>query len=378
MKQEKIVDALGLADEKFIKEADEFRQGIKRGKRKYAALIAAACICVVAVAAVLGVSYGGGNADTDNLPKISIDGLTDGGMGYEGWLLKDISEWFSQKKVVRFETLPVYSGDEYAVETGNAKGLSEEELNSVIDDAVHRLGIPEAECEREYEYASGIYGEVEEDYIYAVTAQISGGRIRAFGKGGFSVIFDDGETVPAEWSDEQIAEYFAEKYKCLLDTDKVVTEIRTDYDTDGVRKVSYSFYADGENELEKLMNREFGSVYLNIFENRLMSIRVENSLALAEKVADYPVISLGEARKRLVSGEYITSSPYDFGGEECIEGAELVYRRSGKIYAPYYLFYVEEINAPEKDCGLKDYASYYVPAVKAEFIENAPYSGYGG
>lgn len=374
MKQEKIIDALSFADEKFIVQADEFRQGTKRGKTKIAALIAAACVCFVAVAAV-GIRYGIGNVGTDNLPKISIDGLLDGGMGYEGWMLKDISEWYTQKKINRFKTLPVYSGDEYAVETGNAKGLNKEELNRIIDDTVYRLQIPEAETERICEYASEIYGEIEEDYIYAIEAQISGGRIRAFGKGGFNVIFNDGETAPTGWSDKQTAEYFAERYKCLLGADEVVTEIRVDYDVYGVRKVSYSFYADSENELEKMMNREFRSVYLDIFENRLMSVRVENPLALAEKIADYPVISLGEARKKLLSGEYITSSPYDFGGKECIESVELVYRRSGEIYAPYYLFYVEDVNAPDKNHGLKDYSSYYVPAVEADFIE---YSGYGG
>ncbi|MBQ4626513.1 MAG: hypothetical protein IJB45_04595 [Clostridia bacterium] len=375
MKQEKITDALALADEKFIAQADEFRQGIKSGKRKYAALIAAACVCIVAVASAVGIRYGTGNIGTENLPKISIDGLLDGGMGYEGWMLKDLSEWYSQKEINRFKTLPVFSDDEYYVETGNAKGLSEEELNRVINDAVHRLEIPEAECERKYEYASEIYGEVEEDYVYAIEAIVSGGRIRAFAKGGFNVIFNDGYTVPAGWSDQQIAEYFTERFKCLLGEGEIVTDIRTDYDIYGVRKVSYSFYEGSENELEEMINREFNSVYLNISEGRLMSIRVENSLALAEKIADYPVISLGEARKKLVSGEYITSSPYDFGGEECIESVELVYRRSGEIYAPYYLFYVEEINAPKKDYGLKGYSSYYVPAVEAEFVE---YSGYGG
>lgn len=376
MKQERIIDALGLADEKFIKEADEFRRGIKKGKRKYAALIAAACICVVAVAAV-GVLCGGGNAATENLPKISIDGLLDGGMGYEGWMLRDISEWYTQKEIGRFKTLPIYSSDEYDVERGSAAGLSEEELNSIISEAVHRLGTEEVLVERGYEYASEIYGEVEEDYIYAIEAQISGGRIRAFGKGGFSVIFNGGETVPAGWSDEQTAEYFAERFKCLLNAGEVVTETRVDYDVYGVRKVSYSFYEEGENELEKMINRELRSVSINILEGRLASINVRNSLAVAEKVGDYPVISQREARKKLLSGEYITSSPYDFGGEDCIDGVELVYRRSNEAYAPYYLFYVEEINAPDID-GLKSYASYYVPAVKAEFVENAPYSGYGG
>ena len=125
-------------------------------------------------------------------------------------MLKDLSEWYSQKEINRFKTLPVFSGDEYYVETGNAKGLSEEELNRVINDAVHRLEIPEAECERKYEYASEIYGEIEEDYVYAIEAIVSGGRIRAFAKGGLSVIFNDGYTVPVGWSDQQIAEYFTE------------------------------------------------------------------------------------------------------------------------------------------------------------------------
>lgn len=96
----------------------------------------------------------------------------------------------------------------------------------------------------------------------------------------------------------------------------------------------------------------------------------------AGKIGDYPIITVGEAREQLISGKYISSSPYDFAGEEYIGGVELVYRSSmSELLVPYYLFYVELPEAPENK-GMKNYASYYIPAVNAAFIEKAPYNGY--
>lgn len=375
MKEEKIIDALAFTDEKLLEEADEFRRGKKKKQGKYGALVAAACICVVAAVTVAGVRYSGrispappvnSESSTQTLHEINVDGFLNDGMGHEGWMLKNISEWTSSKKIPYFKTLPVYSVK------GN--GINEKEMNEVIDNVISLLGIPEAEFERRYEYASEIYGEIVQDYVYAVEAVASGGRIRAFSKGGYSIIFNEGGTVPAGCSDEEIAEYYAEKYKMLLGTDKIRTEIRVDYNVYGKRMVSYSFYACAENELEEMTNREFSSMKLDIIDDRLMSIIVDNSLASAETVGNYPVISLREARKKLAEGDYITSSPYDFAGAEYADAVELVYRKSGDTCVPYYLFYVEEINAPTKDYGLKDYSSYYVPAVEEEFIK---YSGYG-
>ncbi len=375
MKEEKIIDALAFIDEKLLEEADEFRRSKKKKHGKHGVLVAAACICVVAAVTVAGVRYSGkiapdppvnSESSTQTLPEINIDGFSDGGMGHEGWMLKDISEWTSSEKTPYFKTLPVY--------TVRKDGVDEKKMNEVIDKAVGLLGVPEAEFERRYEYASEIYGEIEQDYVYAVEAHISDGRIRAFAKGGYSIIFNEGGTVPAGCSDEEIAEYYAEKYKILLGTDEICTEIRADYSVYGERRVSYSFYACAENELEEMTNREFSSMKLNIIDDRLRSIIVDNSLASSETVGNYPVISLREARKKLAEGDYITSSPYDFSGAEYADAVELVYRKSGDTYAPYYLFYVEEINAPDKEYGLKDYSSYYVPAVEEEFIK---YSGYG-
>ena len=97
----------------------------------------------------------------------------------------------------------------------------------------------------------------------------------------------------------------------------------------------------------------------------------------AEKIKDYPIITLQEATTRLCNGNYQTSVPLAFPGEESIGKVELVYRtgRLEELYLPYYRFYVllpESFNTNASDSGLKTYGIYYVPALAEEYIVNMP------
>ena len=77
-----------------------------------------------------------------------------------------------------------------------------------------------------------------------------------------------------------------------------------------------------------------------------------------------------------MSGQYQTSAPAEFPGEEFIGKVELVYRSgsSEELLLPYYRFYVllSDEYAPDTDNGLKTYAAYYVPAIADEYIAGMP------
>ena len=81
-------------------------------------------------------------------------------------------------------------------------------------------------------------------------------------------------------------------------------------------------------------------------------------------MGDYPIISVKEAQALLCAGNYITTVPEEFPGEEHIARVELIYRDS-------YRFYVE-VPDMARDNGLKTYGAYYVPAVSGEFLSELP------
>jgi len=98
---------------------------------------------------------------------------------------------------------------------------------------------------------------------------------------------------------------------------------------------------------------------------------------LADKLGDYPIISVKEATKLPVNEKYQTSVPYEFPGKKYIGKVELIYRTgsSEEYLLPYYRFYAELTNE-ELANGLKTYGAYYVPAVEEAYIKNMP--TYGG
>ena len=100
------------------------------------------------------------------------------------------------------------------------------------------------------------------------------------------------------------------------------------------------------------------------------------SADLSNKLGDYPVISLDEARQQLEQGAYYCSTGDFFPGPDKIAAVEIVYR-GREILAPYYRFIVEvdtsqlnpdNVAAMEQE-GCKHYAAFYVAAVESEYLE---------
>ena len=105
--------------------------------------------------------------------------------------------------------------------------------------------------------------------------------------------------------------------------------------------------------------------------------------AEVEKLGDYPLISVAEAKEKLLDGQYQTSVPVPMPGEKYIAKVELVYRSGPKeeTLLPYYRFYVELQDGNgwqmTQSNGLKTYGAYYVPAIQDDYISNlSTYNGY--
>ena len=102
-------------------------------------------------------------------------------------------------------------------------------------------------------------------------------------------------------------------------------------------------------------------------------------------MGDYPLISVEEARTRLINGHYQTSAPVEFPGEDAIAKVELIYRTGGQeeVFLPYYRFYVllpsgaKGVPPEDSETGLKNYGAYYVPALSDDDVKNMPtYDGH--
>ena len=142
-----------------------------------------------------------------------------------------------------------------------------------------------------------------------------------------------------------------------------------DYNIYGEYGRDYYLYDGGGDVVEDILNYNYNHMRFGVDESGNTSvIWLINNLACAEKIGDYPIISADAAKELLITGNYVTSVPYDFPGEEYIAAVELKYRSSSKneTLIPYYRFWVElpEGNLAQSltEMGIKDFGAYYVPA----------------
>jgi len=103
---------------------------------------------------------------------------------------------------------------------------------------------------------------------------------------------------------------------------------------------------------------------------------------LSQKIGDYPIISIEEARRQLVHGNYISTVYVDRPpAEEFIAHVDLVYLTHWQeIFMPFYRFKVEiphwgwygrEVHQRQiEEYGIQLYGWYFVPAVQCEFLMN--------
>ncbi|MBR6599483.1 MAG: hypothetical protein IKK88_04205, partial [Oscillospiraceae bacterium] len=171
-----------------------------------------------------------------------------------------------------------------------------------------------------------------------------------------------------------VAEYLKTKYKSLIGIENPQADIfGGDYNIYGQQQYSVGFFEDGQDKTEKIINYNFNRVtFANDDDGKLFIVRICQP-DLSVKAGDYPVISSNEARQLLIKGNFITTVPYEFSGEEFVEKTELIYRtdKNEKYFMPYYRFYVELPELKQED-GLKTYGIYYVPAVESEYISDMP------
>lgn len=316
----------------------------------------------------------------DGLPLLE-PGFADGGMGFEGLLYYRFSEMDNGnpwREEMEPETLPVFRNGAYHP-SGVPVGLGVEEMEERARAAGAALGLEDLSIT--YRRAEIEDDVIPYDQIVCVTAIARGVEIDAMADGGLVVQFDGGLPLPEEYQfayhgttrqeAEAVLDYLTDRYAALLNLRQPQKALFGEYNIYGEFSWDYRVYDAAGDDTEDLLNYGYRCVQFAPDGNgNLALIRLCDGLACAEKLGDYPVISLEEARQSLLEGKYFTSVPVDFPGEDYVCGGELVYRNVAveKVLLPYYRFYAE-LPEEEQENGLKLFGAYYVPAIEPRYFK---------
>lgn len=419
MRGTELLDKMELIDPVYVEAADEQPKKRKNVWVKWGAM--AACLGIVILGAVTigwqdepqppdiigpkpstmpGQNSGGQQdepqpTDSTGSGLITIPDLNIGGMGFEGYMYYDISElntgnpWSESMNIT---SLPVYKNGAYDVSgAGVPQGLSETEMVERLNFAVSALGL---EVLSQEVIANGTWyikdGEkVKDDRPTRIEAETNNGMISVLADGSVSYFLpDDGLALPDELNftlskttDEEAEDalsYLIEVYGELLNFEEPATVCSGSYNIYGEFNRTYNVYDVAGDDVEDILNYNFRFArFVPNNEGKLYIVGMSDDLLSAEKLGDYPIITAEEAAKRLNAGDYQTSVPAEFPGEEFIGKVELMYRSGPleEVLLPYYRFYVQlpdEANSQATEKELKTYGAYYVPAITDEYIANMP------
>ena len=399
MKEERLLKVLSKVDEQYIMEAAPSKQ--KTSKPVWAKWVAAAaCLCLVAGGLFAIARPRGTTPDNSGeLPQIAIPKYQNDGMGFEGLMyysaeeLENGNPW---REDTALDTLPVFRNGSYDPSgAGVPIGLSEAEMIAELENAAKVLDIKILGTKTERNDTKSEDGTlIPGDTIYSIRAITGNGNLRVYANGTLVYDLPSGYELPDEYhftyrdtSDseaEAVMTYLTETYASFLNYDHPEIVLQGDYTFSGDYTRRYLVYDTGTDMTERILNYNFRAAQFAPDDSgNLMLIRISDGLRMAEKLGDYPLISVSEAKEKLLDGQYQTSVPVAMPGEKYIAKVELVYRSGPReeTLLPYYRFYVELQDADgwqmTQSNGLKTYGAYYVPAIQDDYISNLPtYNGY--
>ena len=299
------------------------------------------------------------------------------GMGFEGVCYFDESEFeigYLSAENSKFDTLPVYKNGVFA-EGGIPGTLPKEEREKKIRDAATALGLENVSFE-EAGYTGG----------RQTNAKAEGVSFACYGDGTLSIFFDtplklsekyrdlDQDTSSEEVLKEMLLD-LAEQYSDLFQMEAPQVLIEADRSFDGTMGRRFYLFDAGEDDVQDLLNSAFRLVQIGFSSSEgVHVIHLNDYLVGAEKIGDYPLISVDHAKELLSEGKYFTSVPYDVDFEKDIVRCELTYKVSfaQEVLIPYYRFWVEirdpGLNFAGSEIGLKTFGAFYVPAVAEEYL----------
>lgn len=412
MRGDELLEKMELVDPAYVEAAD-----VPRAKRRirWTKWGAAACAAVL-VAAIMAVAVLPRNEEPpslssdaaqqqaqegSSLPILTISEGSNQGMGFEGYMAYDVSEIISANPWTedsQISELPVYKNPlEYHSKSPSMLigGIDVERMREQLLNVAERLGLDTSKLEvkevtmseQELQSLKEWYanfgekipaGQLEPSQLVIET---DGMRLDITPDLTTSIFFEPMVELPEEYCTDdtateedylELAQYLQENYGALIDFESPQAEIvGGGYTYDGQRSFHYVSFFDVSDSEEAILNYNFDRVIFYVNEGKgLTTVRVY-ATDQSQKVGDYPLITVDEAKEKLAEGQYKSTVPAAFPGLNYVARTELIYRtgQNETYFMPYYRFLVE---MPEmaQDNGLKKYGAFYVPAVEDEYLSD--------
>lgn len=379
MNSEKLLNAIGKIDDNLI--LDAVNDTPVTSKRKHIWLkfcAAAACLALIVYAGTQLVQNNNSADTTDRLPMLTITEGASSSMGYEGYMLYEISELVNANpwnENAEISTLPVYENplsydENYVV----VSGADFNAMEAFLLEIAARLDIDTDNLKITNNNRTQVTGKTEGITIVVDTSMTA------------TISFEPAVSLPEGYNFSHhssyddtlaVAEYLEKEYEELLGTDNPQINIYGgDYNIYLQQSYRIEFFNASDDLTERIINYNFNRTAFYCDDDDELFLARTFKPDLSHKAGDYPIISAAEAKELLLNMNYITTVPYEMPGEEYIAKVELVYRvgEYEKYYIPYYRFYVELPDAEykENNNGTKTYGAYYVPAVEGRYISNMP------
>ena len=379
---EKIFRDIGGISADFIEEAlgpknhyNPDAAVLKNTKKKW-------ILSVGALAACLIIFIGTGLMDNmKQLEVIQIDSrwnTSEGAVGGPDWA-KSADELYRDvpyDENISLESMPVFKRKYYADrDTLQYVSFDLDAMKNQLEKYMGMLGADYDEAEVTLENYLGEPVETIEkgDSVGRIYAGTDDFQISVYPDLTGIVYFSNPVSLPAEYDastyasyedKRSAAEYIIENYSQWLGfKNPQINLMRGDYDMDGKQAYSITFYEGKSDYKENLVSSNTGYVVIYTDEEgRIDSMRYCPEKEL-ENIGDYPVISPSEAAKQARAE-----------GASNIQRIFMGYNREmpGDEYMLPCYFVVSEYESPD-ECiffeGQKDFVTYCIPAVTAEYLK---------
>lgn len=399
MKSDKFLSAIGNIDDDFIEEAADYKPAaakkpVKRLWIRYGSLVACLLIavftCVHFMPGDEPVPSGSddGKQAVSNLPKLTIDSShhekdVKTKKAADESMLSDGSPWSDDLNV---REMPVYKNTVYTAAAGESAPVDEKKLQDQVKVVAASLDaeVQDINYDKGQETADDKYGTGKAT-AYKATATTDVCEISVTSDHNTVITFSQSIELPEEYrfspsevnrkEAEAVTTYLLEEFSGLMSFENPKQSAAAVYDENGNLKWIFKGYDDSGDSEDEIVNYSMKQMIFEADETgNLKSITLKDHLAGSEKIDSYPIITSSAAKKLLKKGNYITFGKNPVPDTKRIENVNLVYLAGStyETFLPYYSFDIRSQDTQSKTGGLAQYATYYVPAVKGEYISNMP------
>lgn len=365
----KFLEILGEIDETYIIDAIKSHEHAKKVHQFKRNFVIVTCFGLLIV---FGFIVAGTRTKEYNpdLPILTIADNDADGMGFQGYMAYEIEELVSQNpwnESLQIKTLPVYK-NRATFQNGILNGASKDEKEAKLVEIAELFQISKENLviEESVTEESTLFFEYDNMRVsvgFDMMITLSYNPILTIPDNlNFSFYSTQEELL-------KVAQYLKKLYPFLFEVKNMTVNITGgDYDFQMNQSFELSFFEKNGSIEEQILDYNFRKImFIGTEKSGIWMIRFEHT-DLSEKIGDYPIKSMKDAKRELSKGKYFTTVPYEMPGLEYVEKVELIYKNLSveEYLMPYYRFYIE-LPEEERENGMKCFGIYDVPAIASEY-----------